>query len=120
MKIDIYEIELFNLVIALIPIAVVIVILALWSLNSKTAIYASARMLIQLIAIGYILTSIFTLDNPSIVVLVLAVMLLMASWIALRPLKRRSRDLFFKALIAISISGILTLLLVTLAVLEID
>jgi len=58
MKIDIYEIELFNLVIALIPIAVVIVILALWSLNSKTAIYASARMLIQLIAIGYILTSI--------------------------------------------------------------
>lgn len=120
MKIDIYEIELFNLVIALVPIAVVIVILALWSLNSKTAIYASARMLIQLIAIGYILTSIFTLDNPSIVVLVLAVMLLMASWIALRPLKRRSRDLFFKALIAISISGILTLLLVTLAVLEID
>ncbi len=120
MKIDIYEIEMFNLVIALIPIAVVIVILALWSLNSKTAIYASARMLIQLIAIGYILTSIFTLDNPSIVVLVLAVMLLMASWIALRPLKRRSRDLFFKALIAISISGILTLLLVTLAVLEID
>ncbi len=120
MKIDIYEIELISLAIALIPIAVLIVILALWSLNSKTAVYASARMLIQLIAIGYILTSIFTLDNPSIVVLVLVAMLSMASWIALRPLKQRSRDLFFKALIAISISGILTLLLITLAVLEID
>lgn len=120
MKIDIYEIELFNLAISLLPIFVVAVILAIWSLNSKTAIYASARMLIQLIAIGYILTSIFALNNASIVVLILAVMLLIASWIALRPLKQRSTNLFLKALFAICIGGISTLMLTTLAVLNID
>ncbi len=120
MKIDIYEIELLDLAIALIPIFIVIIILAIWSLDSKTAVYASIRMLIQLIAIGYVLTSIFALNNPSIVVLVLAVMLLIASWIALRPLKQRSTNLFLKALIAICIGGVSTLVLTTLAVLNID
>ena len=76
MKINLYEIGSFDLAVALIPTVVVIVILAVWSLNSKTAIYASVRMLIQLIAIGYILTSIFSINNSSIVLLVLAVMLL--------------------------------------------
>ena len=52
MKTNLYEIEFINLVIAITPIIVVIIILAVWSLNSKTAIYASVRMLIQLIAIA--------------------------------------------------------------------
>ena len=120
MKINLYEIGSFDLAVALIPTLVVIVILAVWSLNSKTAIYASVRMLIQLIAIGYILTSIFSIDNSSVVLLVLAVMLLVASWIALRPLKQRSLRLFFEALFAIFVGGVSTLMLTTIAVLQID
>lgn len=120
MKVNIYEIGNFNLVIALIPILVVIVILAIWSLNSKTAVYASVRMLIQLIAIGYILTFIFSLDNSTIVLLVLTIMLLVASWIALRPLKSRSVHLYFAALFAIFVGGVSTLALTTVAVLKID
>lgn len=120
MKLTIYEIEPLNLAIALIPVVVVIAILAIWSLKSKTAMYASVRMLIQLTAIGYILTSIFALDHAGIVVLVLAVMLFIASWIALRPLKLKSTDLFAKALFGISVGGISTLVLTTFVVLRID
>ena len=120
MKLTIYEIGYFDLLIALIPIGVVIIILAIWSLNSKTAIYASARMLIQLIAIGYILTSIFSLDDASIVLLVLTIMLVAAGWISLRPLKHRSLRLYLQALFAIFIGGVSTLVLTTIAVLKID
>ena len=120
MNINIYEIEAFDLAIAFIPTVVVIAILTIWSLNSKTAIYASVRMLVQLIAIGYILTSIFSLNNSSIVLIVLSIMLLAASWIALRPLKLRSFRLFLEALFAILIGGVSTLLLTILVVLKID
>ena len=120
MKLTIYEIGVLNLAIALIPILVVIAILMAWSLKSRTALYASARMLIQLTAIGYVLTSIFALDNAVIVVIVLALMLLAASWIALRPLRQKSADLFAKALFGISVGGVSTLALTTFAVLQID
>ncbi len=119
MNTNIYEIGFINLAISLIPIIIVIVILAMWSLSGKTTVYASVRMLIQLIAIGYVLTSIFALNNAAIVVLILLAMLLMASWIALRPLKQRSAHLLMQALIAICIGGVSTLALTTLAVFKI-
>ena len=42
-----------------VPAIIVIAILFRWSLEARTAIYAVARMLIQLILIGYVLTYIF-------------------------------------------------------------
>lgn len=116
---SLYEIGVIDLAIAFIPIVAVIAIFILWSLDSKTAIYASIRMLIQLIVIGYILTSIFAFDDPSLVVFVLVIMLLIASWIALRPLQQRSARLFTQALIAIAVGGVSTLALTTVAVLKI-
>ncbi|MCY4641111.1 MAG: ABC transporter permease [Gammaproteobacteria bacterium] len=120
MKLTIYEIGPLNLAIALMPILVVVVILAAWSLKSRTAVYASVRMVVQLTAIGYILTFIFAQDSPGIVTLVLGLMLLLASWIALRPLKMKSADLFAKALFGISVGGITTLVLTIFAVIRID
>ena len=120
MKLTIYEIGPLNLAIALMPIIVVVVILAAWSLKSRTAVYASVRMVVQLTAIGYILTFIFAQDSPGIVTLVLGLMLLLASWIALRPLKMKSADLFAKALFGISVGGITTLVLTVFAVIRID
>lgn len=120
MKSGVYEIDLVGLSISLIPIVIVVVILSSWSLNSKTTMYASFRMLVQLIVIGYLLTSIFTLNDPNIVVLVLVVMLLIASWIALRPLKKKSSRLFIYALFAIAMGGISILILTTVAVLRIE
>ena len=117
---NLYEIGVIDLVIAFIPIMSVIAIYTLWSLDSKTTIYASIRMLIQLIAIGYILATIFAFDDPGLVVLVLTIMLFIASWIAMRPLRQQSAKLFTQALIAIAVGGISTLALTTFAVLKIE
>jgi putative ABC transport system permease protein len=77
-------------------------------------------MLIQLLLIGYILIYIFDADHPGIIVSVVMVMLMAASWIALRPLKNKSPHLYWKALGAIFLGGIPTLVLVTQVVLSIQ
>ncbi len=113
-------IPLSNLAMALIPVGAVILILYRWSLGGGFAIYAMARMLLQLLAIGYVLTYIFDADEAWVVLVTLAIMLSVASWIALRPLHRKGTALYGRALLSIIIGGVLTLLLVTQAVLEID
>ncbi len=113
-------IPLSDLAIALIPVAIVVLILFRWSLGGKFAIYALARMLLQLLAIGYVLTYIFEAKQPWIVLVTLATMLGVASWIALRPLKVKGRTLYGKALLSIIVGGVSTLLLITQAVLKID
>ena len=67
-------IPLSDLAIALIPVAIVVLILFRWSLGGKFAIYALARMLLQLLAIGYVLTYIFEAKQPWIVLVTLATM----------------------------------------------
>lgn len=109
-----------GLLISLIPVAIVVLILFRWSLDAKTALYATGRMLIQLALIGYVLTFIFDAQRAWPVALVLAVMLGAASWIALRPLQRQRRNTFGHALIAIAVGGVSTLLLVTQVVVQID
>ena len=113
-------IPLLNVVIALGPAIVVVLIMIRWSMNSRAAIQALGRMLVQLLLVGFILTYIFETNRPSIVGLVLCVMLLAASRIALGPLQAQQRHLFPKALAAISIAGIPTLLLVTQVVLRLE
>jgi putative ABC transport system permease protein len=110
----------FSLAVAFIPVAVVVLILYRWSLGGGFAMYALARMLLQLLAIGYVLTYIFRAEQPWIVLVVLATMLGTASWIALRPLRVKGRRIYGRAMASIMLGGVLTLVLVTQAVLKID
>lgn len=98
---------------AFLPVAVAVAILARWSLGPGTALYALARMLLQLLAVGLVLTWIFDADQALPIVGVLIVMIVAASWIALRPLQKKSRRAFAHALTAIAVGGGLTLALVT-------
>lgn len=116
----IQTIPAFNLALSFIPVLLVLVILYRWSLASRTAIYALARMLLQLILIGYVLTYIFDSNHSGFIMLVLTVMLLASSWIALRPVKDKQRQFYFKALGSIALGGITTLVLVTQFVLELQ
>jgi UDP-glucose/iron transport system permease protein len=113
-------IPLTSLVVAFVPVVVVLLILYHWSLNAGFATYALARMLLQLLAVGYVLAYVFQADQPWIVLVVLTTMLGTASWIALRPLSVKGRSLYGKALASITLGGVLTLVLVTQAVLRID
>jgi putative ABC transport system permease protein len=109
-----------GLILAFIPAVIVIAIIFRWSAGAGTATYATARMLIQLLLIGYVLGFIFETENPAIIVFVLVFMLLVASWIAIRPLHAKQPRAYVNALAAISIGGLLTLMLVSQAVLGVD
>jgi len=109
-----------GLVLAFIPAAIVIGIMFRWTAGAQTAIYASARMLIQLLLIGYVLVYIFKANHPWIIIATLLFMLVVASWIAIRPLRNKQLHSYFNALIAISFGGVLTLALVSQAVISIQ
>ncbi|MEX2493221.1 MAG: ABC transporter permease [Nitrospirales bacterium] len=120
MNTSVQTISLSGLFLGFLPSMIVVCILFRWSLGAMTALYAVARMLIQLLLIGYILIYIFDADHPGIIVFALAIMLVAAAWIALRPLKRKPPLLYWKALAAILLGGIPTLILVTQVVLNIQ
>lgn len=109
-------IPLSNLAIAFLPVLVVLGILFRWSLDSRVAVYGVTRMVLQLLLIGYVLTTIFETSQSLVVIGTLSVMLLVASWIALRPVAGSRRDYYWKALIAILVGGGTTLVLMTQAV----
>ena len=111
-------IPLARLALTFLPVAVVLGVLYRWSLGAGTSLYAMGRMLLQLLLIGYVLTFIFTTSQPAVVLVVLSVMLLIASWIALRPLADERGSQYWKALGSIALGGVLTLGLVTQLVLD--
>ena len=113
-------ISLQGLVIAFVPVAIVIGIMFRWSAGAPTAIYASLRMLIQLLLIGYVLVYIFETDQPVVIIAVLVIMLTMASWIAIRPLQKKQPQTYLNSLVAISVGGVLTLALVSQIVVGVE
>jgi putative ABC transport system permease protein len=113
------SIPALGLAIAFIPSAIVIGILYFWSAGAQTTLYATLRMLVQLLLIGYVLVAIFETDSLSIIIAVLAFMLIVASWIAIRPVENKKLS-YLHSLAAISVGGILTLAIVSQAVLSIQ
>ena len=116
----ILEISWQGLLIAFVPAAVVVGIMAAWRANAGTALYATARMLVQLLLIGYVLIYIFRTDNWLVIIGVLAVMLTVSSWIATRTVQQRTRADYLQALAAISLGGVSTLVLVTQFVIGVE
>jgi putative ABC transport system permease protein len=113
-------IPLTNLSLSFLPVVVVVAILFAWQMNGFQSIYAMARMVLQLLMVGYLLVYIFDAESPWIVVLVLCVMLTLASWIALRPLQSRRWELMPRVFVSIAIGSLVTVALVTQAVLHLE
>ena len=112
------SIPLTSLLIAAAPAGVLIAIMRAWSLDALHALYANGRMLLQLLAVGYVLTYVFETDRPAVIAAVIVVMVLAAAWIALRPLRRRGRRPYLQVLVAIGTSGLAMLGIVTQLVLD--
>lgn len=113
-------ISLQGLIIAFLPVAVVIGIMFRWSAGAQTAIYATLRMLIQLLLIGYVLIYIFDSEQPVFIIAVLVIMLTAASWIAIRPLQEKQPQMYLNSLGAIFVGGMLTLALVSQVVIGVE
>lgn len=114
------DIPLFNLALAFIPVLAVIVVLYRWSLQAGNAIYAVFRMLVQLMLVGYVLATIFQADSAWLVMAVVLIMIMAASWIALGTAPEHRVKLYRHALISILLGGGLTLALVTQGVIDLD
>ena len=114
------NLSMAQLALAFVPVAITLGILFKWSYDLGHAVYALARMLAQLLLIGYVLAWIFGAGNGLLILLVLAIMLLASSWIALGTVPGERRLLLGAAILAITAGGGLTLALVTQAVLQIE
>jgi len=120
MDANVSDLPIEGLVLAFVPALVVIAIIHRWNADVKTALYATLRMLVQLMLIGYVLTYIFTSEHPMVVLAILLFMLVVSGWIAMRPVKDASLYTYLNALVAIAVGGVCTLLLVSQLVLKVE
>ncbi|MBT8136207.1 MAG: ABC transporter permease [Gammaproteobacteria bacterium] len=120
MNTTIQAISTAGLAISFVPAVLVVAILYRWCSTGGDAIYALVRMLIQLLLIGFVLVYIFAAENAWLILGVLSVMLVAASWIAMRPLRKKRPGLYLHAGVAILAGGGATLALVTQLVLDLQ
>jgi len=113
-------ISIAELIIACVPAVIVIGLMAHWGARAGAAVYATVRMLVQLTLIGYVLIYLFETEHLAVIGGVLAIMLLVASRIAILPLPTRDPGHYRDALVAITCGSIPTLLLVTQGVIDIE
>lgn len=113
-------ITITELVIACVPAVIVIGLMARWGARAGAAVYATVRMLVQLTLIGYVLIYLFETEHLAVIGGVLAIMLLVASRIAIQPLPARGPGHYRDAFIAITCGSMPTLVLVTQGVIDIE
>jgi len=114
------DIGYLELAYVLLPVVVVGVIFYRWSIQLSDLVIATVRMVVQLIAIGFVLVYLFTTDNWLLGLAVLSFMLVVSSWIALRPLKHKNRHHYMQLVVALMLGCGSVLALIIIAVLHLD
>ncbi len=66
-----------------------------WLGKPGEVVIAVSRMAVQLIAMGYVLTSIFANPSPAFSLIIVSLMLVVAAWISIRPI-RGNKDVTLK------------------------
>ncbi len=111
------EIPLARLALALIPLIAVGVISIRWLGSSGDLALATGRMLVQLLAVGYVLVFLFEVDNPWIGIVVVTFMVAVSSWIAIRTVRSSRLNAYGDALLGIGVGGGIILAFVLFGVL---
>jgi putative ABC transport system permease protein len=109
----------FDLAWCLIPIVLVCAVYIAWQGKPSEIIIAVLRMAVQLVAVGYVLISIFENPSPWISAGIVTLMLLVAAWIAIRPV-RHHKGYLPAAIIALGCSVGLHLVISLMLVLKAD
>ena len=115
-----HKIEIINLTYLLLPLGVVGYFYYKWVGNKTEILYASFRMVTQLLLIGYLLTYIFENKSSLTTTLVIIVMVFSASFITFRNITKKDSSIYLKILISIFIGGSINLFLVIFFVLDIN
>lgn len=109
---------LTHLSFALLPVLVVAVIYARWQGSMRQVLWATTRMVVQLLLVGYALQLIFAQESKPLSLAILLLMILVSTAISLRHLSHRDRCQWQGALLAIGVAGSLNLALVVGVVLD--
>lgn len=114
-----YDIPFVHLLYLLLPLCCVAYFYNKWVHNVKELVYATIRMLVQLMAIGYILTGLFNQRHWWMGMIVLSCMLAIATFIVLRNTNDRSWSHYWRILGATAIAALINLWLIVAVVLNI-
>jgi putative ABC transport system permease protein len=114
------SIELGSLLLMLLPILLVGYFYFRWTGAAAEVAWATLRMVLQLMVIGFVLTYLFASQAWGWGILVVSFMMIAASWIVLRSTTQKSLQHLLKILAAISLAGTLHLILVLYVVLGLD
>ena len=102
-----------NLLFMLLPLLIVGYFYYKWADDAKDIVYATLRMVLQLMLIGYALIYIFENDSWYVGFLIILFMIVMSSFIVLRNIEEKSIPLYFIIFFAIVVGGSINLVLVT-------
>ncbi len=114
---DIGYLELFYV---LLPVVLVGIIFYRWSIGLPDLIIATVRMVVQLIAIGFVLVYLFTSESWLLGLALMSFMLLVSGWIAMRPLKNKNSQHFMQLVTALLFGCGSVLALIIVAVLHLE
>lgn len=120
MNSPVITLSLAQLSLAFLPVLATLAILFYWSYGTRNALYALGRMVVQLLAIGYVLAWIFGAEGGWLILLVLLVMMSASAWISVGTVPEQRPRLLGAAWLAIAIGGGLTLALITQLVLQVQ
>ncbi len=113
------NIEIVNLSYLLLPILVVAYFYYKWVNNRGEIVYASIRMIIQLLLIGYLLSYIFNNKSSIYTAIIVTIMIISASLITFRNIQKRDFATLKYIFFSILVGGSINLFLVIFFVLEI-
>ena len=114
------QIPLINLLYTLLPLLFVSYFYYKWSNNKTEIAYATTRMVIQLLLVGYVLIYIFNDNNLYLGMFILAFMIFVSSWITIRNTQNKSLSHFIKIIISITVSNIFHIVLIINFILDFD
>ena len=109
-------IEWYHLMWMLVPLCIVAFFMHRWGLGIGEMTYATVRMVVQLVAIGYVLVYLFNNDHPVLMSLVLSVMIIASGWITLRHVGHKGWSILWRILVSIALAGLLMLGLIILVI----
>ncbi len=109
-----------NLLYMLLPLAIVWYFYYKWIGNSQEIVYATIRMVVQLLSIGFVLIYLFNNNSWYMGVFVILVMITISTFIVIRNLENKNIKLFNVVFLSIAIGGSINLFLVIKYVLELS
>nr|WP_256448305.1 MULTISPECIES: ABC transporter permease [unclassified Psychrosphaera] len=111
---------MIDVALSFVPVSVVLFLMYRSKMPVTGPTISIARMLLQLMVVGYALLWVFQQASPLFITLLIFLMMLIASWLALNVVKTKTVVLFRHALISILIGSGLVLIFITQGVLRIE